>query len=123
MEPEEKKIVMKAEDEKEKTTLSRREMLQTMGVAAATVAAGGLISAEAGGGQQAACPEDRNPYGSPPGSGISMPPYYLPTPSVKNRNNYAGPRLVRVFPPVRADRRAFQPHVDIAGFRMGEVNK
>ena len=29
-----------------------------------------------------------NPYGSPPGSGISMPPYYLPTPSVKNKNNY-----------------------------------
>jgi len=29
-----------------------------------------------------------NPYGSPPGSGVSMPPYYLPTPSVKNRNNY-----------------------------------
>ena len=30
----------------------------------------------------------KNPYGSPPGSGISMPPYYQPTPSVKNRNNY-----------------------------------
>ncbi len=29
-----------------------------------------------------------NPYGSPPGSGISLPPYYRPTPSVKNRNNY-----------------------------------
>ena len=29
-----------------------------------------------------------NFYGAPPGTGISMPPYYLPTPSVKNRNNY-----------------------------------
>ncbi|HEX9175560.1 MAG TPA: hypothetical protein VF874_05500 [Mycobacterium sp.] len=32
--------------------------------------------------------DDGNMYGAPPGSGISMPPYYLPTPSVKNRNNY-----------------------------------
>jgi ribonuclease Z len=32
--------------------------------------------------------EEKNAYGAPPGSGISMPPYYLPTPSVKNRNNY-----------------------------------
>ena len=30
----------------------------------------------------------QNPYGSPPGSGVSIPPYYLPTPSVKNKNNY-----------------------------------
>lgn len=30
----------------------------------------------------------KNPYGSPRGSGISMPPYYRPTPSVLNRNNY-----------------------------------
>ncbi len=31
---------------------------------------------------------EHNPYGSPPGSGLSLPPYYLPTPSVKNKNNY-----------------------------------
>ncbi len=35
---------------------------------------------------QTAMPE--NPYGAQPGTGISMPPYYQPTPSVKNRNNY-----------------------------------
>jgi len=29
-----------------------------------------------------------NPYGSPPGSGVTLPPGYLPTPSVKNKNNY-----------------------------------
>lgn len=29
-----------------------------------------------------------NIYGAPPGSGVSMPPYYLPTPSVRNRTNY-----------------------------------
>ncbi len=32
--------------------------------------------------------DDGNAYGGPPGSGISLPPYYRPTPSVKNRNNY-----------------------------------
>ena len=32
--------------------------------------------------------EEKNAYGAPPGMGVSMPPYYLPTPSVKNRNNY-----------------------------------
>ncbi|CUS03226.2 putative ribonuclease Z [Candidatus Promineifilum breve] len=29
-----------------------------------------------------------NPYGSPPGSGVTLPPGYQPTPSVKNKNNY-----------------------------------
>ena len=32
--------------------------------------------------------EDHNAYGAPPGTGISMPPYYMPTSSVKNRNVY-----------------------------------
>ncbi len=32
--------------------------------------------------------EERNVYGAPPGTGISMPPYYAPTPSVRNRNIY-----------------------------------
>ncbi len=32
--------------------------------------------------------DDGNPYGAPPGSGVSLPPYYQPTPSVRNRNNY-----------------------------------
>lgn len=32
--------------------------------------------------------DNHNIYGSPPGTGITIPPYYLPTPSVKNKNNY-----------------------------------
>jgi ribonuclease Z len=32
--------------------------------------------------------EEHNVYGAAPGTGISMPPYYLPTDSVKNRNIY-----------------------------------
>ena len=37
---------------------------------------------------QTTSPPERNPYGSPPGSGISMPPFYEPTLSIKNRNNF-----------------------------------
>jgi ribonuclease Z len=44
--------------------------------------------AEPGQAPQDSSLETANPYGAPPGTGISMPPYYLPTPSVKNRNNY-----------------------------------
>ncbi len=32
--------------------------------------------------------EEHNIYGSPPGTGITLPPYYLPTPSMKNKTNY-----------------------------------
>ncbi len=84
---------MGAEDEKSEFALDRREMLKTIGAAAASLAAGGLASADnadgkaAGGGRQDACVE-HNPYGAPPGTGISMPPYYRPTPSVRNRNIY-----------------------------------
>jgi ribonuclease Z len=67
--------------------MDRREMLKTVGVAATGVAAGALTLREGAAEQQATAGET-NPYGSPPGTGISMPPYYLPTPSVKNKNNY-----------------------------------
>ncbi len=46
--------------------------------------------------------EEHNAYGAPPGSGITMPPYYLPTASVKNRNIYLpgteplGPNEMRI---------------------------
>jgi ribonuclease Z len=34
--------------------------------------------------------DSSNPYGQRPGGGISLPDYYRPTPSVKNRNAYFG---------------------------------
>jgi len=34
--------------------------------------------------------DSQNPYGKRPGGGISLPDYYRPTPSVKNRNAYFG---------------------------------
>ena len=65
------------------TGLTRREMLGGTTAIAAALATSGVASA-------ATSPdgEEKNPYGSPPGSGISIPPYYQPTPSVKNRNTY-----------------------------------
>ena len=32
--------------------------------------------------------EEHNIYGSPPGTGITIPPYYMPSPSVRNKTNY-----------------------------------
>jgi len=32
--------------------------------------------------------EPKNPYGGGPGTGVTLPPYFRPTPSVGNRNNY-----------------------------------
>ncbi len=30
----------------------------------------------------------KSPYGGGPGTGLTIPPYFKPTPSVKSRNNY-----------------------------------
>ena len=62
--------------------MDRRDMLKSMSVAALATSA----TAEAAGGAGGA--EESNPYGAPPGTGISMPPYYRPTPSIKNRNTF-----------------------------------
>jgi ribonuclease Z len=62
-------------------------MLKTMGLATDAMAVGGVTPVEAAKGQQTV-PGEHNAYGAPPGTGISMPPYYQPTPSVKNRNVY-----------------------------------
>ncbi len=64
-------------------TVNRRDALKG---AAGTAAVAAVLARPA----RAATEADAasNPYASPPGTGISMPPYYRPTPSVKNRNNY-----------------------------------
>lgn len=64
--------------------LSRRDALRgivTTGAAAVGAAAAG--TAEAAPSDAAA-----NPYGGGPGTGISLPPYFKPTPSLKNNNVY-----------------------------------
>jgi len=67
--------------------MERRDLLKTLGAAAAGVAASAVPPAAAADKMQAPLDEN-NPYSSPPGTGLSMPPYYQPTHSVKNRNNY-----------------------------------
>ena len=76
-------------DETPKTerTLTRRDALKSMGAVAAGLAAAAVPSALAADAPANPC-EEKNPYGAPPGTGISMPPYYKPTPSIKNRNSY-----------------------------------
>lgn len=77
----------KDKDKRERINLDRREMLKTKDVAATGTAIGDLSAAEAAG-EQITLQGEHNVYGAPPGTGISMPPYYLPTDSVKNRNIY-----------------------------------
>lgn len=69
--------------------MNRREMLKTLGATATGVAAGTLSSVERADAAEAvqAC-EEKNPYGAPPGTGITMPPYFVPTPSIRNRSSY-----------------------------------
>lgn len=64
--------------------MDRRDFLKNTGFAAASV----IPAAQAAQTPAGCATDEKNPYGSPPGSGITIPPYYRPTPSVKNRNTY-----------------------------------
>ena len=68
--------------------LSRRDALKSIGAVAAGFAAAAPAAPLSAADAQSSPGEANNPYGAPPGTGISMPPYYRPTPSVRNRNNY-----------------------------------
>lgn len=65
--------------------VGRRAVLKGTGLAAMAAAAGSVVSENAAAATESAG-EPRNPYGTPPGYGISLPEYYRPTPSVSNRN-------------------------------------
>jgi ribonuclease Z len=68
--------------------VSRRDALKSLGaVAAGLAAAAATPSALAQDAKTDPC-EPKNPYGGGPGTGISLPPYYKPTDSVKNNNVY-----------------------------------
>ena len=75
------------ETPKNEQSLTRRDALKSMGAVAAGLAVAATPSALAADAPPNAT-QEKNPYGALPGSGISMPPYYKPTPSIKNRNNY-----------------------------------
>ena len=83
------------QDENQKTdmntqpasAISRRDALKSMGAVAAGLAAAvtpPAMAADAKSGPSGV----KNPYGGGPGTGISLPPYYKPTDSIKNNNVY-----------------------------------
>jgi ribonuclease Z len=71
---------------KQETTIGRRDALKALAAAASATTLNAGLSGPAA--AQAANAPEKNPYGSLPGTGISMPTYYRPTPSIKNRNSY-----------------------------------
>jgi ribonuclease Z len=77
-------------DETPKPGMSRRDALKGFATAAAAVTAIGAATAAkaADPGATAAAGLPQNPYGGGPNTGISLPPYYRPTPYVKNTNTY-----------------------------------
>jgi ribonuclease Z len=68
-------------------TVSRRDALKSLGAVAAGLAAAAAATPSALAQDAKAEPcVPKNPYGGGPGTGISLPPYYKPTDSVKNNN-------------------------------------
>src|SRR5271163_1952486 len=70
--------------------LSRRDAIKGFAKAAGAVAVGTAATAQAAD-QTTDAPGPcivRNPYGGGPNTGITLPPYYRPTPSVANANTF-----------------------------------
>jgi ribonuclease Z len=69
---------------------SRRNLFKASigGAASATLTGSRALAAQTPEPEPGACPGQTNSYGAPPGSGLSMPPYYRPTPSVKNTSTF-----------------------------------
>ncbi|MGH7787830.1 MAG: MBL fold metallo-hydrolase, partial [Candidatus Binatia bacterium] len=69
--------------------IGRRQALKGLAAAAAATTVGALPAQ--GAEEPAASPPEacaRNPYGGGPNTGITLPPYYRPTPSVANANTF-----------------------------------
>ena len=71
---------------KPESAFSRRDALRGLAAAAAATAVGAVTSASAAEEPKPGIPQ--NPYGGKPNTGITLPPYYRPTPSVANANTY-----------------------------------
>ena len=67
--------------------VNRRDALKGLAMAAATATVGAGSSVQAAEEQANRC-ETKNPYGGGPGTGITLPPYFKPTDSLKNNNVY-----------------------------------
>jgi ribonuclease Z len=81
-----------SENTKSEKGVNRRDALKTMGavaIGAAATAIGAASSATAAApGATPAAGLPQNPYGGKPNTGITLPPYYRPTPSVANANTF-----------------------------------
>ncbi|WP_246698008.1 guanitoxin biosynthesis MBL fold metallo-hydrolase GntH [Rhizobium sp. WYCCWR 11128] len=76
---------MTAENEPGQRRISRRDALKTAGLAgAAALSTTKVASAQT----QEEAAASKNPYGGVPSGGITLPPYYRPTPYLKSNNIY-----------------------------------
>ena len=74
---------------KQGAVIGRREALKGLGAAAAATTMGaGLPEQAAAQAPGPFAPSAKNPYGGGPNTGITLPPYYRPTPSVANANTF-----------------------------------
>ena len=74
---------------KQETAIGRRDALKGIAATAAAATLGAGLSAQAAE-APASSPDPcaKNPYGGGPNTGITLPPYYRPTPSVANANTF-----------------------------------
>ena len=77
-----------ADPHKGEPAVNRRDAFRGLAAAAAATAAAGVASPAAAAEDMTWMREVKNPYGGGPNTGITLPPYYRPTPSVANANTF-----------------------------------
>ena len=68
--------------------MSRRDALKAAGLAGAAAFSTGAVASAQTADQTPAAVQAQNPYGGVPSGGITLPPYYRPTPSLASNNIY-----------------------------------
>ena len=68
--------------------LSRRDALKAAGLAGAAALSTGAMAAAQEADGTATAVQAKNPYGGVPSGGITLPPYYRPTPNLASNNVY-----------------------------------
>jgi hypothetical protein len=68
--------------------MSRRDALTAAGLAGATALSTGALSRAQAADEKPTAGQPKNPYGGVPSGGITLPPYYRPTPTLKSNNVY-----------------------------------
>ena len=68
--------------------MSRRDALKAAGLAGAAALSTGAVSSAQAADETPAAVQAKNPYGGVPSGGITLPPYYRPTPYLVSNNIY-----------------------------------